>query len=824
MTRSPGAIQARQRGQRQEASAAQTLCTHCGLEVPKGLVSADRTEQFCCAGCESVWSVLQGAGLDGYYRVREAVDGESRPPARAGTDFDQFADPAYQRAFVKALPGGVEETEFLLEGVHCAACVWLLERLPRVAPGVIESRVGIRSRVATVRYRPSQISTPEVARQLDRLGYAPHPARGRSARAARARTDRAYLIRVAVAGACAGNVMLVAIALHAGAFSGIEAIWETAFRWVSMGLGLISLLGPGRVFFRGALAALRTRTAHLDLPIAIALGAGGAAGIANTISGHGEIYFDSLTVLVFLLLVGRWVQHRQQRAAADSIELMLSLTPSSAARVEPDGTTRRVPIDAVVVGDLVEVLAGDAFPADGVVESGDSSIDEALLTGESAPRHVAAGDGVAAGSGNLAAPLRVRVVAVGEQTRIGRIMSLVSEAAARGAPIVRVTDRVAAWFVPVVLVLAAFTFAAWIRVGFGTAIDHTTALLIVACPCALGLAVPLAMGVATGRAARDGMLVKDASVFQVLAKPGTMVLDKTGTITEGDAQLLAWHGDRSLLPALGALEQGSSHPFAVALAPHADPAIVVSGQVHVPGCGVRGIVDGVDVTAGTATFLQSTGSVVSSEWTALWDAAAAAGKTPVLIAADGAVRAMAELGDAVRPGVLETVENLRAIGWNTTVLSGDQQGVVDAVCAQIGLAGSGTGGVTPEEKANFVDQLRHDGHRVVMVGDGVNDAAAMALAQVGIAVHGGAEASLEAADVYLVSPGLEPVLGLVMRARSTMRTVRLCLGISVGYNLVAAALAMSGVMSALLAAIIMPASSLVVVAIALRAGRGRRSG
>ncbi len=791
-------------------------CAHCGLDVPQGLVVEDRAEQFCCNGCEGVWRVLRGAGLGGFYDVRDASDAAARRPTTSGREFDEFDDVLYQQTYVEALPGGLARTEYLLEGVHCAACVWLLERLPRVAPGVSSARVRFGAGTVRVTYRPDTITPSAIARALDVLGYRPHPARGAEARDARAQSDRSFLIRVAVAGACAGNIMLLSIALYAGAFSGIAPAWESVFRWLSMAMGIVSLAWPGRVFFRGAIGALRTRTAHLDLPIALALFAGGVWGSANVIRGAGEIYFDSLSVLVFLLLVGRWIQHRQQRSASDTIELLLSLVPSSATVVEDNGSKRAVPIDALELGCVVEVRAGETIPADGTIVKGSSSVDESTLSGESVPRRVAPGEGVAAGTTNLNTPIFVRVSAVGAGTRVGQLMARVAEAGTLRAPIVRVTDRIAGWFVLVVLLLATVTFAVWAPSGIPLALDHATALLIVACPCGLGLAVPMAMGVSVGRAARAGVLIKDASSLQALAGSGVMLVDKTGTLTEGRISLAAWHGDQRLRDELGAIERGSSHPIALALA--SDDTFVATDCVHTPGGGVQGTVNGRAIAAGSAAFLESIGVAIDPVWN---ERAAAAGlnrRTPILVARDGHVRALAELADTLRPDARDAIDAIRAAGWDARVLSGDMQGVVDAACDELGIPGMG--GATPEDKARVASEQTNDGHAVVMVGDGVNDAAAMAAATVGIAVHGGAEASLEAADVYLTKPGLAPIVDVLHRAQSTMRTVRVCLIVSITYNAVAASLAVAGLMSALLAAVLMPVSSLAVVAIALRAGRG----
>ncbi|MCC5822434.1 MAG: cadmium-translocating P-type ATPase [Phycisphaerales bacterium] len=790
-------------------------CSHCGLPVPAGLFEEGAAEQFCCAGCRTVWGVLHAGGLEQYYRVRAAVEAPSERARTTGARYEELDDPAFRTASVRELEDGSAETDLLLEGVHCAACVWLVERLGRVTPGVIESRVHVRTRIARVRFDPERVALSRIARALDSLGYPVHPARGQAARDARTREDRRHLIRVAVAGALAGNIMLLAVALYGGEIAGIDPLWDGVFRWVSMGLGVVSLAWPGRVFFRGALAALRTRTAHLDLPIAIALLAGGAWGVTNTVRGTGEIYFDSLAVLVFLLLVGRWVQHRQQRAAADEVGLMLTLTPTSAVLVAEDGSTRRAPIESVAVGSLVEVGPGEVVPADGVVEVGHGAVDESLLTGESAPVSVRAGSPVAAGSVNMTTVLRVRVAAVGEGTRVARLMRLVAEASERKSPIVQLTDRIAGRFVLVVLTLALVTTVIWtVRADAHTALEHATALLIITCPCALGLATPMAMSVALGRAARMRTLVKSAAALEALARPGAMVLDKTGTVTEGRMSAAWFEGDDRLRGIAAALEERSAHPIGRAIVAEAPSRPAAVACEHLSGRGVRGRVDGGLAAVGSPEFVaDESGVAVDADAVRR---ALDAGLTPVAVWAEGIGSGVFAIGDRVRDDAAEAVSALRAMGWSVRMASGDDPAVVGKVAAAVGVTDA-EGRVSPEGKADLVTRLCAASDRpVVMVGDGVNDAAALAAATVGIAVHGGAEASLEAADIYISEPGVRPLVELVRLARSTKRTIRICLGASLTYNAIGATLAMCGLMSALLAAVIMPISSLVVVSIAVR--------
>ena len=800
----------------------QVLCDHCSLPVPAGLVNSDADHQFCCGGCESVFNVLHGAGLDGYYGIRDAVAKESLPAASSNQNYEELDDPAFQAACVTNLPGGECQTELLLEGMHCAACVWLIERLPRVCPGVVESRANIRTRSAVVRYAPDRVPLSRVAQALDKLGYAAHPARGAGAREARRKEDRKFLIRVGVAGAIAGNVMLLAIALYGGALSGIDAFWEHTLRYYSMGLGLLSLIWPGRVFFTGAVAALRTRTAHLDIPVALALAVGGIWGTYNTLTQSGEIYFDSLSVLVFFLLVGRWVQHRQQRGAADQVELMLTLTPTSAERILDDGSTKRVPIEAIEVGMRVRVEAGGSIPCDGVIDEGTTQVDNALLTGESRPIACTSGDEVIAGATNLGSPIVVTVSAVGDSTRAAKLMALVASATADKAPIVQFADRVAARFVLIVITLAIITLTIWtIRADLRTGIEFATALLIVTCPCALGLSTPMAMSIALGRAAKQGVLIKSAAAIEAMSNPtklsGVMILDKTGTLTQGQTRVVRSQCAPDLLACAAAIESGSNHPLARAIIDASSEESVVAAEdiVQTPGAGIEGRFGARQVRVGSPAFISlfmqlDTGVGITIE------SVLADGLTPVVIADDQGQVGVLGIGDPLRVDTVEAVAALRLRGWELHLCSGDHPEIASQLGAQVGIEHA-IGGASPERKAELVRELRAKGHRrIVMVGDGINDAAAMALADVGIAVHGGAEAALQAADVYLTTPGVMPIESLCDLSRHTMRTIHIGLCVSLCYNFVAASIAIAGLISALIAAIIMPMSSLSVVALATR--------
>lgn len=798
-------------------------CVHCGLPVPAGLIDPQQSHQFCCQGCRAVYQLIHGCGLDRFYRLRRELAAESPPARTTGRRYEEYDHRAFSEAYCQSLDDGSMATELYLEGVHCAACVWLVEKLPRLLPGVIEARLDLRRSLVQVRWDRHVVTPSAIARTLDGLGYPPHPAKDVRARQLRRDEDHRFLIRMGVAAACAGNVMTLAFALYGGVFGGIEAQYSQLFRWASAVFGVISLAWPGSLFFRGAWAALRTRTAHLDVPIALALATGGVAGSVNAVLGRGEIYFDSLTMLVFLLLGGRWIQRRQQRWASDAVELLFSLTPSVARRVEADGV-RDVPIEAIQLDDLVEVLAGDSVPTDGVVVEGESDIDQSLITGESRPVRVSIGELLHAGTTNVGARLLLRVTAVGDQTRVGKLVQLVERCGSQRTPIVQLADRIAGWFVAVVLVLAALTFLLWLRWDASHALDHAIAMLIVTCPCGLGLATPLAISVALGRAARRHLLVKGGETLELLARPGRIYLDKTGTLTLGRMTLVHWHGDTCYQPWVVALEQQSSHPIARAIVSGLQPALasaplpVASSVEQVPGAGIVGRVHGQAMLVGSPGFAAGQGTVMSAAMDGAVGGVLSESLTPVVVAVDGTCVAVLGLGDPLREDAAAAVDSLREEGWDVWLLSGDHVEVVRAVGHRLGVADTQVvAGASPEQKAECVREAA-DSHRVVMVGDGVNDAVALSSAHVGIAVHGGGEASLAAADVYVHRPGLFPVVELIDVSRRTMRVIHRSLLVSLGYNVVAASLAILGLIGPLGAALLMPLSSFSVVALAF-AGR-----
>lgn len=788
-------------------------CTHCGLPVVCEAGEQPATI-FCCAGCASVYSILNEAGLSDFYRQRAASGASPLGPASAGTsrtyaDFDQ---PEFARLYCKELPLGRRGTEFFLENVHCAACVWLVEKITTVLAGVTEARLDVSRGALRVGWDPSVIGLSQIASWLDSIGYPCHPMHGVDREAVRRREERALLMRLGVAGAAAGNAMLLAIAMYSGAFSGMDADYTTLFRWGSVLVALPSVLWCAGVFYRGALSALRTRTPHMDLPVSVGIIFGSVDGIVSTLRAHGEIYFDTITMLVFLLLVGRYLQQRAQRRADRTSEQLSSLGPST-ARLLDGAAVREVPAETVPIGAVVEVRTGEHVPIDGVVLEGTSSIDSSFLTGESMPGSVGPGDLVHAGTVNLSSRLVVRAQKTGHETRLARLADSVSEAAQRRAPIVIAANRLSGYFVVTILVAAALTIAVTWHVSASAAIERAVALLVVTCPCALALATPLTVSAALGKAARGGLMIKGGESLEALARPGLVVFDKTGTLTRGKLTVMGFAGDEGARVLVAAAEAGSAHPIAVALCtafslPAQAPA---ESMRETLGGGVEAAVSGRTVVVGSADFVRARSAQEEAWVEESVNAFARRALTPVLAAADGRILAVVGVGDPVRDEARESLEALRRLGHRLAVLSGDQPDVVRAVVARIGVPFDEViGGASPERKLAFIEERAKSGP-VFMVGDGINDAAALSAATVGIAVHGGAEASLAAADIFATTNGLAPLVELFEGAGRTLRVIRGNLRRSLVYNLTVGGLAATGFVGPLLAAILMPVSSIGVI-------------
>lgn len=754
-------------------------CAHCGTPTP-----GEVEPVFCCAGCRAVHTALNEAGLADYYALRTTDGPTGVEPPVAGR-YAHFDDPAFVERFSTA-----DGITLHLDGVHCAACVWVIERLPQVVPGVQRARLDFGRQQVRVQWDRDQVALSTVATALHRLGYAPTPI-GIAAQTAEAKARRRELIRLGVTGALAGNTMMLAGALYAGA----DGQFGRLFEWLSLLIAIPAVTYGAWPFYRSAWAGLRMRVVHLDLPIVIGLLAGFIASVVATITGQGAVYYDSGTALVFLLLAGRFAQTQGQRAAMNRAELLTALTPGAAWRWQ-NGAFESVPATALQPGDRIRIGEGEGVPADATILSGHGSLDVRLLTGESRPLEVTDGAPIWAGTTNLSGSFEARVDAAGEQTRVGRLLRNATDDAER-APLLARTDALASRFVAVVLLLAAVGGLSWWFIDPTQALPVVIALLVVTCPCALGLATPVALAVARAQAGRAGILLRSTAALERLAAVERVCFDKTGTLTEGALQII----DSTLLTrwraAVGAVARCSSHPVSRALAQSgANQATAVE---EIPGQGISGQVADHTVSIGAPRLLAPAYDPATQA------RFAQAGLTPVVALIDGQPVGLIGLGDTLRVDARPTVAALHDLGLRVEVLSGDHAAVVEAAARSVN-ADAAFGAVSPEDKTRHVRQ-----RPTLMVGDGLNDTGALRAAHASIAIQGGAEVALQVADVSLTDTRLIRIAEAVAGARRTLQVVQRNLRFSLLYNAVFATLALAGLISPLAAAVLMPISSLTVI-------------
>ncbi|MBF0272266.1 MAG: heavy metal translocating P-type ATPase [Magnetococcales bacterium] len=796
-------------------------CYHCGLEIPPEALILDEGRKFCCSGCLGAWRVIRGMGLEDYYQRRDGGILGTRPGETDRQALEPFDDPEYQSRLVSEVEGG-REVCLLLDGIHCAACVWLNEQMLRRLPGVSEVWINFATHRARVRWNPEQLRLSEIIGTVRGIGYRAEPYDPALGEQNRARRDRELLSRMGVAGFGAANVMFIAIALYAGYFQGMDAEAKNFFHWVSLVLATPVILYSGGVFVRGAWNGLRLGHLNMDLPIALGAWVTYGYSVVVTVRGSGEIYFDSVTMFLFVLLTGRFLESIARGKAAGSMERLLNLEPRHAL-VLRDGEPVSVPVREVRVGERVLVKPGERVPVDGIIESGMTSVDESMLTGEGLPVTRGPGEILVGGTLNLEGSVVLIVERVGEETALARILRLVETAQAERPPIQGVADRVAARFVGMVLVLAAATLGFWLWRDPSQALENSVAVLIITCPCALGLGAPAAMLVAMGAAARMGILLKSGETIERLERVTQVVMDKTGVLTLGTPRVerivpVSGMDERTLLTLAATVERHSEHPVGRAIFREFQSR--GWGQVedaqearNVPGLGMEAWVSGRLTRVGRSGFVLAGGDPEHDasrppedrDHAVTWSACGQ----------DGVLLGWIGLGDTLKPKAREVVAALRAMGLPVTVLSGDRRAVVDQVARLTGVERAESD-LLPEDKERIIADLQRNGAVTAMVGDGVNDAPALARADVALVVANATDLAVASADVILLNRDLETVTRVFTLARRTLGTIRQNYGFSLFYNLLAIPLAMSGLVSPIVAAISMPLSSLVVVGNALR--------
>lgn len=802
---------------------AQAGCFHCGLPITDDAHYQKQLDgklrDFCCFACQSVCEAIYDAGLQGYYlRTPEGV--LLAPPPVPPRDIEMYDLDEVQQDFVNR-QGEISDAHLLVEGIHCAACVWLIERSMMRTKGVLAASVNLAGKRLHLRWDNKQVKLSALIQQLSKIGYSGVPYDPEVAEGSMKRINRALLFRLFFAAFAMMNLNLIAIALYSGADRGQ---FVDFFHWMAFSLATPALLYSGYPFFKGAWSGLRNASLTMDLPIAIGLSVTYAFSLYVTIIGGAQVYFDTVTNLTFVILIGRYLEGMFRHQALAATNRLMDLQPR-VATVLCDGAEKITSVRAVKIGDTVLVKPGSNIPMDGLVREGHSSVDESMLSGESAHVKKNAGDRVAAGTLNGSGALVVEVQAASADSTLSKIIRLVEEAQSSKAPIQRLSDSIVPWFVLATLILASITFYIWSD-NFEFALMAATSVLIITCPCALGMATPMSIAVASGLGAKHGILVKNGVVLETLSRVTHFVFDKTGTLTEGkmrvDQVIVAsgQHEDALLALAAG-VERYSEHSVACAVVIAAETRelpyrnLAVQGFHAAAGAGVEADVAGQRVLLGTSDWLVRNSVTPLDVLMNSLDSREAQAKTCVHLAVGGQHVAVLVLADTLRADAKALIDTLRAAGIGMTLLSGDRRAVAEAIARQLGGMDV-IAEVLPQDKDRVIQQLQERGECVAMVGDGVNDAPALIRADVGIALGSGTDVSVESADIVLMHNELDKVRLATLLSRRTLRTIKQNIGLSFVYNSIMVPLAMMGHVTPLLAAITMPVSSLLVIGNAAR--------
>ena len=802
-------------------------CFHCGLPLPpeddilRSEVGGE-TREFCCIGCQSVCGAIYAAGMEGFYQ-RTPEGFLLAPPPEPPRDVALFDLDEVQEEFVHNM-GELREINLLVEGIHCAACVWLIEHTLGKEPGVVGVHVNLAGRRLLLRWNNEQVKLSRLIERLGQIGYTAAPFDPEAAEGAIKRRNRAMLYRMAFAGFAMMNLMWISIALYTGA---ADDEFRHLFHIMGFVLATPTLFYSGGLFFKGAWSGLRNWHLSMDLPIAIGATVTWAYSsyITFTKSSFGDVYFDTVVNFIFIILVGRYLEAMSRRAALTATQRLLDLQPRVATVID-DGEEKLTPVRAIKAGQQVLIKPGYKVAVDGVVLDGRSSIDESMLSGESIPVSKQAGDTVSAGTFNTSSALIVRVTNTLRDTSLGKIIALVEEAQASKAPIQCMADRIVPWFVLITLCLASLTFAFWVGDNFDKALLAATSVLIITCPCAFGMATPMSMAVASGQGARFGIMVKNSAVLETLSKVTHIVFDKTGTLTTGKMRVQhvvtaeQWDEETLLRLAAGA-ERYSEHSIGQAVV---DSAVARQIDVeainpqdfdNLPGHGVSATIEGRRLMVGKASWLQDEGVSIPEELRTRIDELERQAYSCIFVAVDGRFAGLLAIADELRHDARALVEQLRRDGVRMTLLSGDRRQVAETVAAQLGGMAV-IAEVLPQDKDRVIAELQQQGEKVAMVGDGVNDAPALIRADVGIAVASGTDVSVESADIVLMGDELLKVRLAMALSRRTLRTIRQNIGLSLAYNSIMVPLAMMAFVTPLVAAITMPISSLLVIGNAAR--------
>ncbi|WP_457607680.1 heavy metal translocating P-type ATPase [Nitratifractor sp.] len=797
---------------------ARVPCTHCHLEFDESVMITEEEEgktlHFCCKGCQGVYHLLKSEGLDTFY---EKLGDQQLDPAdrtrNKKEDLERFDLEGFHRKYVRTTPEGFSEIHLIIEGIHCSACVWLNEKVLHQTPGIVEATINYSNNKAKVVWDPEQIRLSQIIETIRNIGYNAYPYDPalQEERAVKLRND--YYSRILVGVFATMNIMWIAIAQYAGYFTGMEQGHKDILNVAEFLLATPTLFYSGWIFFRGAWYGLKNRFVNMDLLVATGALLAWLYSIYAMITREGEVYFDSVTMIITFVLVGKYLEVLSKRQAVDTLDKIIGSMPTEATVVR-DGEKALVSIENIEPGDIIELKPGEKVAIDGILRQGSALFDESPLTGESEPVPKHEGDEILSGTICLDSVVRYEATKPASESLLHQITELLSDAVTKKPRIEQLANVVSGYFSLIILSIALLTFAGWLWYSgsFERALIVAISVIVIACPCALGLATPMATLVGISRAAKRGILFKEAAMLETMAKADLLALDKTGTVTEGRPSVVAFHTEEGFDPALlYALVRSSNHPVSRGVARYLEERYEQLRRIEpdefreIQAQGVTARYGDQKLAGGNRALMEALAIPCDFE----------SDETLFLFAVDGKIVAEIELRDRLREGAREAIERIKELGIRIVMLTGDHEAAAKRIATEAGIE-EVHARLLPQEKAEKIEAFHAEGHIVVMAGDGINDAVALARSDIAVAMGSGADVAIEVSDVVLLEDRPEHLADAFDISRRTYRSVKQNLGFSVLYNTVAIPLAVLGYVNPLVAALSMSLSSLFVVGNSMR--------
>lgn len=792
-------------------------CDHCHLEYDTSFLIKDESlkeaHYFCCKGCQGVFHLLHQEGLGAFYAKKGEVT--LVPPRAERDDLERFDVESFLSKYVKENDGFCE-IALIIEGIHCSACVWLNEKVLSKQEGIVEVSINYTSHKAKVVWDPSSIKLSKIIETIRAIGYNAYPYDPKSGEERATAARREYYSKLLVGIFATMNVMWIAIAQYAGYFTGMQDNIKNILNFAAFVLATPTLFYTGSVYFKGAYYSFKHRYVSMDTLVATGASLTYLFSLYAMFTKSAEVYFDSVTMIITFVFAGKYLEVLTRKKAVDTLDAFGSTMPSEVMVVKGDEKSF-VSVDAVRVGELVEIRAGDKVALDGVIETGEGSFDFSSINGESVPVLKGKGDKILSGTICLDSVIRYRTTTLFATSMFSKMVGLLEDAMHKKPRIEKIANHISGYFSMTILSLALMTFGFWLyhSGSFETALIVAISVIVIACPCALSLATPVATLVGLGVGAKRGILFKEAGFLESMAKCDTLVLDKTGTLTKGKPEVVKSSVfepyDVSLLYAL---LNASTHPISQGLAAYLSASHESLHVKHleevknIEAKGMRALFEGKSIVGGNQKMMQEAGIEVRipQGFETL---------SHYFFAIDGRVVALFGLKDSLKVGAKESVSALRALGLEMVILSGDHYAITEEIAREVGIE-TYKAGLLPDEKASYIQALRTKGHRVVMAGDGINDTLALSASEIAIAMGNGADIAIEVSDVVLTKESMQGLYEAFVLARKTLKIIKENLAFSLLYNMITVPLAMSGYLIPLVAAASMSLSSIVVVGNAMR--------